>query len=99
MIRPETGGSSTARVDLADGGEKPAEAGALPIEYRRGFRALEKGDFSGWLTVESEPTDSLEEALARALRYLPQQGSEAWGSRFPLTFAGSYILTGAGGSR
>jgi sugar phosphate isomerase/epimerase len=69
-------GKYTAYVHLADG-EARTEPGSLPFDYRPGFRALKKWDFSGWLVVESHATDNPETALGRALRYLKQQWSEA----------------------
>ncbi|PYV38732.1 MAG: hypothetical protein DMG06_24995 [Acidobacteria bacterium] len=69
-------GKYTAYVHLADG-EKRTEPGSLPFDYRPGFRGLKKNGFSGWLTVESRATDNPEAALARALKYLKQQWSEA----------------------
>jgi D-psicose/D-tagatose/L-ribulose 3-epimerase len=69
-------GNLTAYVHLADG-EKRFEPGSLPFDYRPGFRALKKWGYSGWLTVESKASDDPEAALARALRYLHQQWSDA----------------------
>ena len=69
-------GNYTAYVHLADG-EKRTEPGSLPFDYRPGFRGLKKNGFSSWLTVESRATDNPEAALARALKYLKQQWSEA----------------------
>lgn len=65
-------GKYTGYVHLADG-EKRTEPGSLPFDYRPGFRALKQWGYSGWLTVESEASDNLEAALARALQYLKQQ--------------------------
>jgi len=69
-------GKYTGYVHLADG-EKRTEPGSLPFDYRPGFRALKKWGYSGWLTVESRATDNPEAALARALKYLEEQWSEA----------------------
>jgi sugar phosphate isomerase/epimerase len=69
-------GKYTGYVHLADG-EKRTEPGSLPFDYRPGFRALKKWGYSGWLTVESGASDNPHAALARALKYLKQQWSEA----------------------
>jgi len=69
-------GAYTGYVHLADG-VKRTEPGSLPFDYRPGFRALKNAGFAGWLTVESGATDSAEAALARALKYIKQQWSEA----------------------
>jgi sugar phosphate isomerase/epimerase len=69
-------GKYTGYVHLADG-VKRTEPGSLPFDYRPGFRALKKVGFSGWLTVECGATDNPEAALARALKYLKRQWSEA----------------------
>lgn len=69
-------GKYTAYVHLADGAKR-TEPGSLPFDYRPGFKALKKWGFSGWLNVESKATDNPPAALARALKYLKQQWSEA----------------------
>jgi sugar phosphate isomerase/epimerase len=69
-------GEYTAYVHLADG-EKRTEPGSLPFDYRPGFRALKKWGFSGWLTVECRASDNPRAALARALKYLKEQWSQA----------------------
>jgi sugar phosphate isomerase/epimerase len=69
-------GRYTGYVHLADGAKR-TEPGSLPFDYRPGFRALKKAGFSGWLTVECRATDKPEAALARALKYIKQQWSEA----------------------
>jgi sugar phosphate isomerase/epimerase len=69
-------GEHTAYVHLADG-EKRTEPGSLPFDYRPGFGALKKAGFAGWLTVECGASDNPEAALARALKYIKQQWSEA----------------------
>ena len=69
-------GEFTAYVHLADG-EKRTEPGSLPFDYRPGFHALKKWNYSGWLTVESGATDNPEAALVRALPYLKRQWAEA----------------------
>jgi len=69
-------GEFTAYVHLADGAKR-TEPGSLPFDYRPGFRALKKAGFTGWLTVESGATDNPSTALARAIKYLRQQWSEA----------------------
>jgi D-psicose/D-tagatose/L-ribulose 3-epimerase len=69
-------GRYTRYVHLADG-EKRLEPGAMGFDYRPGFRQLKKWGYSGWLTVESKFTDSPEQALARALKYIRQQWAEA----------------------
>ncbi|HEY3835968.1 MAG TPA: sugar phosphate isomerase/epimerase family protein [Bryobacteraceae bacterium] len=69
-------GHLTGYVHLADG-EKRTEPGSLPFDYRPGFRALKKWNYSGWLTVESKFTDDPEAALSRALKYLKHQWAEA----------------------
>ncbi len=69
-------GKYTGYVHLADG-EKRTEPGSLPFDYRPGFRALKKWGYSGWLTVESDACDNPRAALARSLKYLKQQWSEA----------------------
>jgi sugar phosphate isomerase/epimerase len=69
-------GRYTRYVHLADG-EKRLEPGSLAFDYRPGFRELKKWGYSGWLTVESNFTDSPELALGRALKYIRQQWEEA----------------------
>ncbi len=69
-------GKYTAYVHLADGAVR-TEPGSLHFDYRPGFRALKKWDFSGWLTVESKASDNPRSALERSLKYLKQQWSEA----------------------
>ena len=69
-------GRHTRYVHLADG-EKRLEPGSLPFDYRPGFRQLKKWGYSGWLTMESNFTDSPEAALSRALKYIKQQWNEA----------------------
>ena len=69
-------GRYTGYVHLADG-VKRTEPGSLPFDYRPGFHALKKWGFAGWLTVESEATDTPEAALTRALPYLKRQWAEA----------------------
>jgi sugar phosphate isomerase/epimerase len=69
-------GGLTGYVHLADGANR-TEPGSLPFDYRPGFRALKKGGFSGWLTVESKATDNPEAALGRALKYIKRQWGEA----------------------
>ena len=69
-------GKHTRYVHLADG-EKRLEPGAVPFDYRPGFRELKKWGYSGWLTVESKFTDNPEAALGRALKYIRQQWAEA----------------------
>jgi sugar phosphate isomerase/epimerase len=69
-------GKYTGYVHLADG-VKRTEPGSLPFDYRPGFRALKNWGFSGWLTVECGATDNPEAALARALKYVKQQWSDA----------------------
>jgi len=69
-------GKYTGYVHLADGAKR-TEPGSLPFDYRPGFRALKNAGFSGWLTVECGATDNPEAALARALKYIKQQWSEA----------------------
>ena len=69
-------GGETGYVQLGDGAAR-TEPGSLPFDYRPGFRALKKVGFRGWLTVESKATDAPAAALARALKYLKEQWSEA----------------------
>jgi sugar phosphate isomerase/epimerase len=69
-------GRYTRYVHLADG-EKRLEPGSLPFDYRPGFHQLKKWGYSGWLNIESKFTDTPEAALARALKYLKQQWTEA----------------------
>lgn len=69
-------GKYTGYVHLADG-VKRTEPGSLPFDYRPGFRALKNAGLSGWLTVECSASDNPEAALARALKYIKQQWSEA----------------------
>ena len=69
-------GNLTGYVHLADG-EKRLEPGALPFDYRPGFRALKKWGYAGWLTVESKASDDPEAALGRALKYLKRQWAES----------------------
>jgi sugar phosphate isomerase/epimerase len=70
-------GKYTRYVHLADG-EKRTEPGSLPFDYRPGFKALKKWGFSGWLTMEFRAKENQEEAtLARGLKYIKQQWSEA----------------------
>lgn len=69
-------GKYTGYVHLADG-EKRTEPGSLPFDYRPGFTALKNWGYEGWLTVESEASDTPRDALTRALKYLKQQWSEA----------------------
>ncbi len=69
-------GEYTGYVHLADG-EQRTEPGSLPFDYRPGFRALKKWNFSGWLTMESKATDDPRSALARGLEYIRLQWSEA----------------------
>jgi sugar phosphate isomerase/epimerase len=71
-----TCGAYIGYVHLADG-VKRTEPGSLPFDYRPGFRGLKKAGFYGWLTVESGATDNPTAALARALKYIQQQWSEA----------------------
>ena len=61
---------------MADG-VKRTEPGSLPLDYRPGFKALKRADYSGWLTVESGATDNPDAALARALKYVQRQWQEA----------------------
>jgi sugar phosphate isomerase/epimerase len=68
-------GKHTAYVHLADG-EKRTEPGSLPFDYRPGFRALKKSNFTGWLTIESKATDAPQPALERALAYIKKQWNE-----------------------
>ena len=69
-------GNLTGYVHLADGAKR-TEPGSLPFDYRPGFHALKKWNYSGWLTVECRATDNPEAALGRALKYLQQQWAEA----------------------
>jgi sugar phosphate isomerase/epimerase len=69
-------GHRTRYVHLADG-EKRLEPGALPFDYRPGFRELKKLGYGGWITVESKASDTPEAALQRALKYIKEQWAEA----------------------
>ena len=69
-------GNLTGYVHLADGAKR-TEPGSLPFDYRPGFRALKRWNYTGWLTIECRATDNAKAALARALTYVKQQWAEA----------------------
>ena len=69
-------GKYTGYVHMADG-VKRTEPGSLPFDYRPGFKALKRAGYSGWLTVESKATDDPDAALARAIKYVQRQWTEA----------------------
>jgi sugar phosphate isomerase/epimerase len=69
-------GAYTGAVHLP--GEKRFGPGAMPLDYRPGFRALKRHGYSGWLSIEScFSEDDPGPCLAGALEYVKEQWSEA----------------------
>src|SRR5260370_33799300 len=69
-------GRHTRYVHLA-AGEKRLEPGTLPFDYRPGFHQLKKWGYSGSLNIESKFTDTPAAGLARPVKYINEQRTEA----------------------